>query len=276
VRHHDKSKLPVQGAVRREVLLPEQLEGFGDRGQSFVSIERRFAESGKMLATAEDARAAQAGEKLAGIEGGGFFLGGDGARAQHGARRDECQIHYRGEIGVEAQGAAFSADQSSMAAEEFFVAASEDVGSFGTEWRVPSVFWYIGGTDPDVFDRYIHMMAADPAARVHFYGKEVRLGRKIGHVTITGSPADDVEALRDRAVNLPYDPGSTVKAFTKAVTLEAGLITPQSGFNIPDKIQVADLTIHDDTEHGEETLTTSQIVARSKPAVVKNTVSGWR
>ncbi len=28
------------------------------------------------------------------------------------------------------------------------VSASEDFGSFGTEWRVPSVFWYIGGTDP--------------------------------------------------------------------------------------------------------------------------------
>jgi 5-(carboxyamino)imidazole ribonucleotide synthase len=57
----------------------------------------------------------------------------------------------------------------------------------------------LGGTDPDVFDRYIHVMAADPAAKVHFYGKEVRVGRKIGHVTITGGPEDDVEALRDRA-----------------------------------------------------------------------------
>jgi 5-(carboxyamino)imidazole ribonucleotide synthase len=57
----------------------------------------------------------------------------------------------------------------------------------------------LGGTDPDVFDRYIHVMAADPAVKVHFYGKEVRVGRKIGHVTITGGPGDDVEALRDRA-----------------------------------------------------------------------------
>ncbi len=46
----------------------------------------------------------------------------------------------------------------------------------------------LGGTDPDVFDRYIHVMAADPAVKVHFYGKEVRLGRKIGHVTIVGAP----------------------------------------------------------------------------------------
>jgi 5-(carboxyamino)imidazole ribonucleotide synthase len=57
----------------------------------------------------------------------------------------------------------------------------------------------LGGTDPDVFDRYIHVMAADPAVKVHFYGKEVRVGRKIGHVTIVGSPGDDVDELRDRA-----------------------------------------------------------------------------
>jgi 5-(carboxyamino)imidazole ribonucleotide synthase len=57
----------------------------------------------------------------------------------------------------------------------------------------------LGGTDPDIFDRYIHVMAADPAVKVHFYGKEVRVGRKIGHVTIVGGPEDDVADVRDRA-----------------------------------------------------------------------------
>jgi len=57
----------------------------------------------------------------------------------------------------------------------------------------------LGGTDPDIFDRYLHVMAADPAVKVHFYGKEVRVGRKIGHVTIVGGPQDDVETVRDRA-----------------------------------------------------------------------------
>jgi cell division protein FtsI (penicillin-binding protein 3) len=71
------------------------------------------------------------------------------------------------------------------------------------------------------------------------------------------------EALRDRAVNFPYEPGSTFKAVTISGALQAGLITPESGFNVPDLIHVADRTIHDDTEHGEETLTTSQILARS-------------
>jgi metal-dependent amidase/aminoacylase/carboxypeptidase family protein len=29
--------------------------------------------------------------------------------------------------------------------------ASEDFGSFGAEWGVPSVFWFVGGTDPDAY-----------------------------------------------------------------------------------------------------------------------------
>ena len=54
----------------------------------------------------------------------------------------------------------------------------------------------LGGHDADVYDRYIHVMAADPAVKVHMYGKRVRPGRKIGHVTVTG---EDPEELTDRA-----------------------------------------------------------------------------
>ena len=57
----------------------------------------------------------------------------------------------------------------------------------------------LGGTDPDIYDRYIHVMAADPAVKVHFYGKEVRPGRKIGHVTIVGDSAGDLSEVRGRA-----------------------------------------------------------------------------
>jgi hippurate hydrolase len=38
--------------------------------------------------------------------------------------------------------------------------ASEDFGSFGTEWGVPSVFWYVGGTDAELYRR------AEQAGRV--------------------------------------------------------------------------------------------------------------
>ena len=75
--------------------------------------------------------------------------------------------------------------------------------------------------------------------------------------------ASSPEALRDRAVNFPYEPGSTFKVVAVSGALQAGLITPESGFSVPGEIQVADRVIHDDTEHGVESLTTSQILARS-------------
>jgi hippurate hydrolase len=31
--------------------------------------------------------------------------------------------------------------------------ASEDFGSFGAQWQVPSVFWFVGGTDPDTYKK---------------------------------------------------------------------------------------------------------------------------
>ena len=71
------------------------------------------------------------------------------------------------------------------------------------------------------------------------------------------------QAMENRAVSFDYEPGSTFKAVTVSGALQSGLITPQSSFNIPDQIQVADRTIHDDAEHAEETLTTSQILAQS-------------
>jgi 5-(carboxyamino)imidazole ribonucleotide synthase len=46
-----------------------------------------------------------------------------------------------------------------------------------------------GGPDPDVYARYVHVMAADPDVKIHLYGKQVRPGRKIGHVTVAGDPA---------------------------------------------------------------------------------------
>jgi 5-(carboxyamino)imidazole ribonucleotide synthase len=54
----------------------------------------------------------------------------------------------------------------------------------------------LGGDDPDLYSRLTHVMAADPGVKVHLYGKAVRPGRKVGHVTAAG---DDVCDLRDRA-----------------------------------------------------------------------------
>ncbi len=56
------------------------------------------------------------------------------------------------------------------------------------------------GGDPeitaDMHRGLLHCMARDPGLRVHFYGKSVQPGRKIGHVTAYG---DDLEETRERA-----------------------------------------------------------------------------
>jgi 5-(carboxyamino)imidazole ribonucleotide synthase len=52
-----------------------------------------------------------------------------------------------------------------------------------------------GGISLD--ERLHHLFATDPGARVHLYGKQIRPGRKIGHVTVLG---DDMTSVRARAV----------------------------------------------------------------------------
>ncbi len=56
----------------------------------------------------------------------------------------------------------------------------------------------LGGDDGDMLARLHHVMAADPALKVHLYGKRATPGRKIGHVTALGS---DLAELRDRAAS---------------------------------------------------------------------------
>jgi cell division protein FtsI/penicillin-binding protein 2 len=70
-------------------------------------------------------------------------------------------------------------------------------------------------------------------------------------------------ALENRAVSFNYEPGSTFKVVAVSGALESGLITPQTSFNIPDQIQVANRVIHDAEEHPEENLTTAEILAQS-------------
>jgi 5-(carboxyamino)imidazole ribonucleotide synthase len=62
----------------------------------------------------------------------------------------------------------------------------------------------LGGSDAEGFDERLHMLfAKDPALKVHLYGKEVRPGRKIGHVTALGDDLDDVRRrAREGALHL--------------------------------------------------------------------------
>ena len=57
----------------------------------------------------------------------------------------------------------------------------------------------LGGDRPEVgrlYDGYPHALARDPHLRVHLYGKELRPGRKVGHVNAYG---DDLEDCLERA-----------------------------------------------------------------------------
>ncbi|MGW9192876.1 5-(carboxyamino)imidazole ribonucleotide synthase [Micromonospora chersina] len=54
-----------------------------------------------------------------------------------------------------------------------------------------------GGMSID--ERLHHLFAAEPGAKVHLYGKQVRPGRKIGHVTVLGDDLDEVRARAARA-----------------------------------------------------------------------------
>jgi cell division protein FtsI (penicillin-binding protein 3) len=71
------------------------------------------------------------------------------------------------------------------------------------------------------------------------------------------------EALQNRAISFNYEPGSTFKAVAVSGALTEGLITPSTPFEIPDQIELGGRTIHDDTEHETETLTTAEILAQS-------------
>src|SRR5689334_19848046 len=64
----------------------------------------------------------------------------------------------------------------------------------------------LGGDDPDIYDRYIHVMAHDPGIKVHFYGKDVRPGRKIGHVNVAGNDLANLRARAEHAADFLREP----------------------------------------------------------------------
>ncbi|MCP3820504.1 5-(carboxyamino)imidazole ribonucleotide synthase [Streptomyces sp. A3M-1-3] len=61
----------------------------------------------------------------------------------------------------------------------------------------PRVRWTVmanvlGGDYPDMYAAYLHCMARDPQLKIHMYGKDVKQGRKVGHVNTYGDDLDDV------------------------------------------------------------------------------------
>jgi 5-(carboxyamino)imidazole ribonucleotide synthase len=54
----------------------------------------------------------------------------------------------------------------------------------------------LGGDFPDMYTAYLHCLARDPQLKIHMYGKDVKPGRKVGHVNTYGDHLDEV---RERA-----------------------------------------------------------------------------
>jgi 5-(carboxyamino)imidazole ribonucleotide synthase len=57
-------------------------------------------------------------------------------------------------------------------------------------WTVMVNILPVAGAAP-LYDGYRHAFARDPRLRVHLYGKELRPGRKVGHVNAWGEDLDE-------------------------------------------------------------------------------------
>lgn len=57
----------------------------------------------------------------------------------------------------------------------------------------------LGGDNSDLYSAFPMALQAEPAAKVHTYGKGVRPGRKIGHVNAIALPGDTTAQVRERA-----------------------------------------------------------------------------
>ena len=82
-----------------------------------------------------------------------------------------------------------------------------DIPLGSTEPRSPwSVMVNIlGGAVEDLEAQRAHVLAAEPDVKVHLYGKSVKAGRKVGHVTANGDDLDNVLSRARRAAALFTD-----------------------------------------------------------------------
>ncbi|MBG6224164.1 5-(carboxyamino)imidazole ribonucleotide synthase [Arthrobacter sp. CAN_A2] len=73
----------------------------------------------------------------------------------------------------------------------------------------------LGGVNMDIYAAYPAALSSGPSAKVHFYGKDVRPGRKIGHVNALAARGEPLADVRARATRV-------------AATLRDGTGTPST------------------------------------------------
>jgi cell division protein FtsI (penicillin-binding protein 3) len=74
-----------------------------------------------------------------------------------------------------------------------------------------------------------------------------------GNPLATGNPA----------VTTPYEPGSVNKIVTAASAIELGITTPEAPLSVGSSFKIADRTIHDAWNHGQITMSTTGVFAKS-------------
>ncbi|WP_309132524.1 5-(carboxyamino)imidazole ribonucleotide synthase [Brevibacterium sp.] len=75
------------------------------------------------------------------------------------------------------------------------------LGSPAAREEVSVMVNVLGADHEDLYQPYFHVMAHDPAIKVHLYGKSVRPGRKVGHVNAYGYDRDSVLARARHAAD---------------------------------------------------------------------------
>src|SRR5699024_7936621 len=81
------------------------------------------------------------------------------------------------------------------------------LGATAPRGRAAVMVNLLGGAADDLAPGAHAALAADPELRIHLYGKAVRPGRKIGHVTLVGDDAEDLLARAHRAAGPPLRQG---------------------------------------------------------------------
>ena len=90
------------------------------------------------------------------------------------------------------------------------------LGSTATHAPAAVMVNLLGGTAEDLAPGAQAALAADPALKIHLYGKSVRPGRKIGHVTLVGEDPAQLLERAHRAERLIIDGPESVATATTA------------------------------------------------------------